>query len=228
MVAVRVGAKPATRRSLNLFGAAMFETKLTIVGTVINTPVLTHTRRAGVPVANFRVATTSRSFNRELGRWVDGSTLYLRVACWRRLAENVAGSLRRGDPVMVTGNLSTQSYLATDGTRRWSYEVEAASVGPDLTRGTVTFVRAQRSAGQFDATESADQPEFLDVGEPAEPGPTPADALGAAALAAAGAMPEEELPGEGTAAGEDAAASSSQPPLPADDGQRAQEMPAAA
>ncbi len=171
----------------------MFETKLTVVGTVISSPVLTHTRKAGVPVANFRVATTSRSFSRDLGRWVDGSTLYLRVACWRRLAENVAESLRRGDPVMVTGNLSTQSYQAADGSRRWSYEVEASSVGPDLTRGTVTFVRAQRSAGQFEVTESADQPEFLDVEEPAGSG-TSAEALGAAALAAAGA-----------AAGDDAA-----------------------
>jgi single-strand DNA-binding protein len=158
----------------------MFETKLTIVGTVITSPVLTHTRKAGVPVVNFRVATTSRTFNRELGRWVDGSTLFLKVACWRRLAENVVKSVHRGDPIVVTGNLFTQSYRAQDGSRRWSYEVEASSIGPDLTRGTATFVRSQSLA---DMPSDRAEPAEFDSGE------SVLAALGAAALEAAADTP---------------------------------------
>ncbi|MGA8118042.1 MAG: single-stranded DNA-binding protein [Actinocatenispora sp.] len=158
----------------------MFETRLTLVGTMVTTPVLNHTRKAGVAVANFRIASTARTFNRDLGRWVDGNTLFLKVACWRRLAENVADSLRRGDPVMVTGSLSAQSYTAADGTRRWSYELEASAVGPDLTRGTATFVRSAHSSGRFEIPDDPD----LELVESIE---CDAAQLGAAALAAAGA-----------------------------------------
>jgi single-strand DNA-binding protein len=119
----------------------MFETKLTMVGTVISEVRLTHTRTNEVPVANFSIATTARTFNKEKGGWVDGNSLQLRVSCWRRLGENVAASLHRGDPVLVSGNLYSRSYEASDGTRRWSYEVEATTVGPDLSRGTATFQR---------------------------------------------------------------------------------------
>lgn len=119
----------------------MNEPRLTVVGMVTTVPVLNHTKKAGLPVANFRITSTARSFNRERGRWVDGATLHLKVVCWRRLAENVAASVQRGDPVLVSGTLSARSYQATDGARRWSYEVNATSVGPDLSSGTATFAR---------------------------------------------------------------------------------------
>lgn len=131
----------------------MFETKLTLVGTVISEVRLTHTRTNEVPVANFSIATTARTFNKERGGWVDGNSLHLRVSCWRRLGENVAASIHRGDPVLVSGNLYSRSYEASDGTRRWSYEVEATTVGPDLSRGTATFVR--RSSPHTEQADSA-------------------------------------------------------------------------
>ena len=126
----------------------MYETKLTLVGTVTSEVRLTHTRTSGVPVANFSVATNSRIFSKDKGGWVDGSSLYLRVTCWRRLGENVAASVHRGDPVLITGNLSSKAYEASDGTRRWAYEVDATTVGPDLSRGTATFQRRSGSGAQ--------------------------------------------------------------------------------
>ena len=63
-------------------------------------------RRAGdVPVASFRLACTPRRFNRRTETWSDGPTQWYTVTCWRSLADNVARSLRRGDPVVVQGRL---------------------------------------------------------------------------------------------------------------------------
>lgn len=120
----------------------MHEPVVTVVGNVVETPILRHTG-AGVEVANFRIASTSRRFDRARNSWVDGGTLFLKVACWRQLGVNTASSLRRGDPVVVSGRLFSRTY-ETNGQTRWSYEVEAQTVGHDLTRGTSVFERTGR------------------------------------------------------------------------------------
>jgi len=94
-------------------------------------------------VCNFRVASTARRFDREQSTWIDGDSVFLRVTCWRQLAENVYASVRKGDPVVVTGRLATKPY-EVEGQRRSSYELEATSVGFDLGRGTGSFTRAVR------------------------------------------------------------------------------------
>jgi single-strand DNA-binding protein len=119
----------------------MFETRMTVVGTVTSDVKFLRTRKGNVPLASFHLGSTARTFNRDKAQWVDGNSLYLRVVCWRRLGENVAASVRRGDPVLVAGNLSSHSYQGKDGVRRWAYEIDAASVGPDLSRGTAAFER---------------------------------------------------------------------------------------
>jgi single-strand DNA-binding protein len=127
------------------FGDDMNEPKLTLVGVVTTGPTLNHTRTSGRPVANFKVTCTSRTFNRERNRWLEADSLTIRVVCWGRLAENVAASVHRGDPVVVGATLRARSYQATDGTRRWVYEANATAVGPDLTRGTAEFRRTRPS-----------------------------------------------------------------------------------
>jgi single-strand DNA-binding protein len=92
------------------------------------------------------VASTARRYDKATDKWVDRETLYLRVTCWRALAENVERSMIKGDPVVVTGRLSTRMY-DVEGGRRASYELEAAAVGFDLSRGTADFKRVVRSAG---------------------------------------------------------------------------------
>lgn len=95
----------------------------------------------GVPVANLRVATTPRRYSRKEEAWVDGDTQWYSVTAWRGLAENCAASLRRGDPVVLHGRLSAQTWTNKAGIEVTSMEVEALFVGHDLSRGVSQFVR---------------------------------------------------------------------------------------
>jgi single-strand DNA-binding protein len=119
----------------------VFDTNVVIVGNVLTAPEWRKTNNSGHVVANFRVASTSRRFDRETGRWVDGNSLRVRVVCWRKLAEGIAASLTVGDPVVVTGRLYTRDWTDSDNNPRTSYEMEAVAVGHDLARGRGRFYR---------------------------------------------------------------------------------------
>jgi single-strand DNA-binding protein len=120
------------------------ETFVTVVGNLVDDPKL-RTIEAGQDVAGFRIASTSRRFDRDSQRWVDSGQLFLGVSCWRDLAANAAASLRKGDPVIVSGKLSTRTY-EKDGQSRSVCELEALAIGPDLARGTAVFRRSPRPA----------------------------------------------------------------------------------
>ena len=123
----------------------MNETSVTVVGNLVDDPRL-RTTDTGVDVAGFRVASTARRWDRASGRWSDAGPLFLSVTCWRGLAGNAVASLRKGDPVVVTGRLSTRTY-EKDGQTRSTCELEALAIGPDLARGTAVFRRSPRIAG---------------------------------------------------------------------------------
>ena len=98
-----------------------------------------------MPVANFRVASTPRRYQRKTDTWEDGDTQWYTVNAWRALAENCDHSLRRGDPVVVHGKLSAQVWTNKAGLEVTTFEVEAAFVGHDLNRGTSAFHRRKLS-----------------------------------------------------------------------------------
>ncbi|WP_030439714.1 single-stranded DNA-binding protein [Actinoplanes subtropicus] len=125
----------------------MFETHLTIVGNVLTAPEWRRIPSTGALVANFRVASTARRYDREHDRWIDGSSLRLRVVAWRRLAENVASSVAVGDPVIVSGRVHTRDWKDENGNPRISYEMEAYAVGLDLARGRCRFYRSKSAQG---------------------------------------------------------------------------------
>lgn len=122
----------------------MNDTQMTIVGNLVESPKLRKTKNEHY-VANFRIASTSRRFDREANAWVDGGTLFVTVTCWRALAENVARSLRKGQPVLVTGRYYQREY-ERDEALRVSYELDATAVGHDLSRGVATFDKVFRPA----------------------------------------------------------------------------------
>lgn len=111
-------------------------------------------RNNSVPVASFRLACTPRV--RKSGEWVDGQTTWLTVTCFRGLATNAAASLRRGDPVLVSGRLRTNAW-SKEGIDYERLVLEAVSVGHDLTWGTSAFRRVARVTVPVDKSE--------DVGE---------------------------------------------------------------
>jgi single-strand DNA-binding protein len=111
----------------------------------------------GTSTAKLRVAYTERRLNRETGEWGDGPTSFVTVLCWRALADNVAMCLRKGEPVLVRGRLRVREYEGKDGSRGTETEIDASSVGHDLSRGVAHFSRTRRAPGET-AAESAEAP----------------------------------------------------------------------
>jgi single-strand DNA-binding protein len=109
----------------------MFETTVTVVGTAITEPQARET--SGGRVASFRVVGTSRRYDRDGQRWVNGDRFFATVNCWKRLADGVSRAVGKGAPVVVTGRLRTRDYEA-GGQWRSSTEIEASAVGLDLAR----------------------------------------------------------------------------------------------
>jgi single-strand DNA-binding protein len=109
----------------------------------------------GTSHAKLRVAYTERRLNRETGEWGDGPTSFVTVLCWRSLADNVAMCLRKGEPVLVRGRLRVREYEGKDGSRGTETEIDASSIGHDLSRGVAHFSRTRRAAGET-AAESAE------------------------------------------------------------------------
>ena len=109
----------------------------------------------GTSHAKLRVAYTERRLNRETGEWGDGPTSFVTVLCWRSLADNVAMCLRKGEPVLVRGRLRVRGYEGKDGSRGTETEIDASSIGHDLSRGVAHFSRTRRAAGET-AVESVE------------------------------------------------------------------------
>ncbi|XVV14075.1 single-stranded DNA-binding protein [Actinoplanes sp. CA-131856] len=145
----------------------MFDTHLVVVGNVLAAPEWRRVTTSGNLVANFRIASNARRFDRERNTWVDGNSLRIRVSAWRRLAEGVASSITVGDPVIVYGRLFTRDWKDEDGNPRVSYEMEAYSIGHDLARGRGRFFR-QKSLPGTAAIEDAEA-DMLVAGLPSIP-----------------------------------------------------------
>lgn len=123
----------------------MNEPHITVMGNLTAEPRYVVTNN-GTPLLSLRLAATPRRYDRETGTWRDGDTMFLTVTCWRALAANGQESLSKGDPVVVTGRLRIREY-ERDGQRRQSAEIDATTVGHDLSRGVARFDRTRRSSG---------------------------------------------------------------------------------
>ena len=123
------------------------ETITTIVGNLTADPELRFTP-SGAAVANFTVASTPRTFDRQANEWKDGETLFMRCSVWRDAAENVAESLHRGTRVVVQGRLKSRSYETKEGEKRSVTELDVDEVGPSLRYASAKVTKAERSNGQ--------------------------------------------------------------------------------
>mgnify|MGYP000938878753 CR=1 FL=1 len=122
------------------------ETVITVIGNLTGDPELRFTP-AGAAVANFTVASTPRTFDRQANEWKDGETLFLRCSIWREAAENVAESLTKGMRVIVQGRLVQRSYETREGEKRTVVELQVDEIGPSLRYATAKVTRTQRSGG---------------------------------------------------------------------------------
>ena len=122
------------------------ETVITVVGNLTGDPELRFTP-SGAAVANFTIANTPRTFDRQTNEWKDGDTLFLSCSIWRQAAENVAESLQKGMRVVAQGRLKQRSYETREGERRTVVELDVEEVGPSLKYATAKVARVQRSGG---------------------------------------------------------------------------------
>ena len=122
---------------------AQGDTPITVVGNLVADPELRFIP-SGAAVANFRIASTPRQFNRDTNQWEDGEALFLTCNCWRQMAENVAESLSKGMRVIVNGRLKQRSYQTREGENRTVFEVEVDEVGPSLKYATANVQRTPR------------------------------------------------------------------------------------
>ncbi|GAB2678581.1 single-stranded DNA-binding protein [Thalassiella azotivora] len=124
------------------------ETVITIVGNLTADPELRFTP-SGAAVANFTVASTPRTFDRQTNEWKDGEALFMRCSVWRDAAENVAESLTRGSRVIVQGRLKQRSFETKEGEKRTVVELDVDEIGPSLRYATAKVNKTSRGGGGF-------------------------------------------------------------------------------
>ncbi|PZU04622.1 MAG: single-stranded DNA-binding protein [Gordonia sp. (in: high G+C Gram-positive bacteria)] len=122
------------------------DTVITVVGNLTADPELRFTP-SGAAVANFTVASTPRTFDRQSNDWKDGDALFMRCNIWRDAAENVAESLTKGARVIVSGRLKQRSYETREGEKRTVVELDVDEIGPSLRYATAKVNKAARAAG---------------------------------------------------------------------------------
>jgi single-strand DNA-binding protein len=125
--------------------------QVTVAGLVATTPRHLVTQD-GLPITSFRLAASHRKFDRALNKWVDGETNWFTVTAFRQLAINTAGSISKGERILVTGKLRVRDW--DNGERAGtSVEIEADAIGHDLCWGNSAFTRTVL------VREAADLPE---------------------------------------------------------------------
>jgi len=117
---------------------------MTVNGWVATDPSQ-HVGPTGARLTSFRLASTSRFYDRDKGEWTDGRTEWFTVKVFRGAAITVANSIKKGQPVTVHGRFRTNEWEGDGGTRI-DLVIDATSVGHDLTRGTAEFTRAYGDA----------------------------------------------------------------------------------
>jgi single-strand DNA-binding protein len=137
---------------------------ITLRGYLTAEPTLHQKTPTATPVTEIRVGCTPRRLNRETGEWYDAPTSYYRVKCWRRLAINAASSLHKGDVVVIHGRFYMSTWVDSQQRPRSTLEIEADSLGHDLTYGWSHFLRGTRSQPERAEGVNAGEVARQDVG----------------------------------------------------------------
>lgn len=123
------------------------ETTLTIIGNLTSDPELRFTP-SGAAVANFTIASTPRTLDKQSGQWKDGEALFMRCTIWRQAAENAAESFKRGDRVIAQGRLEQRSFETREGDKRTVVELTVDEIGPSVKFHPAKSQRPERGQQQ--------------------------------------------------------------------------------
>ena len=113
--------------------------QISVAGLVATTPRHLITQD-GLPITSFRLACSERKFDKQENKWVDGETDWYTVTAFRQLAIHAAESVQKGDRIFVAGNLLIR-YWDNGERAGTSVEIEANTMGHDLTWGKTIFTR---------------------------------------------------------------------------------------
>lgn len=133
------------------------DTQITLVGNLTSDPELRFTP-SGAAVANFTIASTPRSFDKQSGEWKDGEPLFMRCSIWRQAAENVAESLTRGARVIAQGRLVQRSFETKEGEKRTTVELQVEEIGPSVKFATAKVQRVARSTDSQPGPSASEDP----------------------------------------------------------------------
>ena len=125
---------------------AQGDTQITLVGNIASDVELRFTP-SGAPVANFRIASTPRTYNKQTSQWEDGEAMFLTCNVWRQAAENASQSLAKGMRVIVQGRLKARTFQNREGENRTVFEIDVDEVGPSLAFATAQVDRSTREGG---------------------------------------------------------------------------------
>lgn len=165
---------------------------ITITGLVATAPRHIVTSE-GLAITTFRLASAQRRFDRAQERWIDADTNWYTITSFRQLAVHAAGSLDKGDRVLVTGRLRIREW--DSGERKGiNIDVEADAIGHDLMWGTSKFSRSVTASAApkqpDEATAESQPPSSLGPDADAQPGDQPGTTGAAPTGSAAGPTPE--------------------------------------
>jgi single-strand DNA-binding protein len=157
------------------------EASFTVSGYVATQPARRFTK-SGDYMLTMRIGWTPRLFDRAAGEWKDQPSSFASVICFRKVAENAATCLRRGDPIVVKGTLRVREYEGKSGVRRTAVDVIAESIGHDLAKGVSSFTKSRPHTGMTaveleDAERAAGRVPLLDEDLDVEPDDEMADEM---------------------------------------------------
>ncbi|MGK5083735.1 single-stranded DNA-binding protein [Bdellovibrionota bacterium FG-1] len=107
---------------------SMLTNQVSLVGNVGANPVARARTRDGKPVVGFAIAQSVLGSEPETGKLVQKSTQWFQVSSFGRLAEKILGSVKKGDLVMVKGELRMSAYTGKEGEKRSAVEIVAFDV----------------------------------------------------------------------------------------------------
>ena len=152
---------------------------ITIVGQLTEDPQV-RTLQNGIKVANVSIASSGRSFDRESNEWKDKPAVFYRGSVWRRGAENVEASLKKGSRVIAIAEAVPNSY-EKDGVTINTVQYEILEIGASLEFATAALTKNQSNgSSQQSAPAAQAQP-----AQQATPAASPAQAAPAQAPAPA-------------------------------------------
>lgn len=123
----------------------MHQINVSLIGVAVS-EVRAATTEAGHAMARFRLVCRPRRFDAATGAFTEQEPSFVTVLCWRQLADHVAASVHKGDQVVVTGRMRVREW-EHEGRMRVSVEVDAQSVGLDLTRAPAQLQRNTSTPG---------------------------------------------------------------------------------